>query len=91
MTTVNAANLLSVRDYFRTSNLTALSELGRAWMAGTVDSVAGAVLARQGVGPLAQRPTVLAGVSGSEWGTNVRRAALLSFPAPQWTRCAPGK
>jgi K+-sensing histidine kinase KdpD len=37
------------------------------------------VLASQGVGPLAARPTVVAGVSGSAWGENViRRAALLA-------------
>ncbi|HET6918025.1 MAG TPA: hypothetical protein VFI46_01025, partial [Jiangellaceae bacterium] len=37
------------------------------------------VLARQGVGPLAARPTVVAGVSGSAWGENViRRPALLA-------------
>ncbi len=66
-------------NYFRTSNLVALSELARAWMAGSVDSVAAAVLARQGVEPLAPRPTVLAGVSGSDWGEHViRRAALLA-------------
>lgn len=69
----------ALASYFRTSNLAALSELGRAWMAGSVDAVAGAVLARQGVGPLAPRPTVLAGVSGSAWGENViRRAARLA-------------
>jgi two-component system sensor histidine kinase KdpD len=69
----------ALANYFRTPNLAALSELGRAWMAGSVDSIAGAVLARQGVGPLAPRPMVLAGVSGSDWGENViRRAAVLA-------------
>ena len=48
-------------------------------MAGTVDEVAPAVLARHGVGPLARRPIVLAGVSGSSWGESViRRAAVLA-------------
>ena len=55
-------------NYFRSANLAALSELGRAWMSGTVDEVAPAVLARHGVGSLAPRPVVLAGVSGSPWG-----------------------
>jgi two-component system, OmpR family, sensor histidine kinase KdpD len=66
----------ALASYFRTSNLAALSELGRAWMAGSVESVAEAVLARQGVGPLAPRPTVLAGVSGSSWGEKVIRRAI---------------
>ena len=66
-------------NYFRSSNLAALGELGRAWMAGTLNEVAPAVLARHGVGPLAPRPMVLAGVSGSPWGESViRRAALLA-------------
>ena len=48
-------------------------------MAGTVDSVAEAVLARHSAGPLAPRPTVLAGVSGSEWGeTVIARAVVLA-------------
>jgi two-component system sensor histidine kinase KdpD len=67
-------------NYFRSANLAALSELGLAWMSGTVDEVAPAVLARHGVGSLAApRPIVLAGVSGSPWGESViRRAALLA-------------
>ena len=66
-------------SYFRASNLAALSELGRAWMAGEVDASAQAVLARHGVPPLEQRGMVLAGVSGSPWGEGViRRAALIA-------------
>ena len=67
----------ALASYFRTSNLAALSELARAWMAGSVDEVAPAVLARQGVGPLSPRPTVLAGVSGSEWGDKVIPRAIV--------------
>ena len=67
----------ALASYFRTSNLAALSELARAWMAGSVDEVAPAVLARQGVGPLSPRSTVLAGVSGSEWGDRVIPRAIL--------------
>ena len=66
----------ALANYFRTSNLVALGELARGWMAGSVDSIAEDVLGRHGVGPLAPRPIVLAGVSGSDWGEHViRRAA----------------
>ena len=69
----------ALANYFRVSNLAALSELGRAWMAGTVDEVAPALLARRGLGPFAPRPLVLAGVSGSPWGASViQQAALLA-------------
>lgn len=66
----------ALASYFRASNLAALSELGRAWMAGSVEAVAPAILAREGVGPLSPRATVLAGVSDSEWGEHVIRRAI---------------
>jgi K+-sensing histidine kinase KdpD len=59
------------------SNLAALGELARAWMAGSLDEVGPVVLGREGVGPLAHRPTVLAGVSGSEWGAHVIHSAIV--------------
>ena len=65
-------------NYFRSANLAALSELGRAWMTGTIDEVAPAVLARHGVGALAPRPMVLAGVSGSPWGERDPAGPLLA-------------
>jgi two-component system sensor histidine kinase KdpD len=66
-------------SYFRRANIAGLSELGRAWIAGTVDAVGPALLARAGLEPLVLRPTVLAGVSGSPWGGGViRRAAMLA-------------
>jgi hypothetical protein len=37
----------ALANYFRTSNLAALSGLGRAWMAGSVDAIAPVVLARR--------------------------------------------
>jgi nucleotide-binding universal stress UspA family protein len=61
----------------RISNLAALSELARAWMAGSLGEVGAAVLGEEGVGPLAPRPTVLAGVSGSEWGEHVIHRAIV--------------
>jgi two-component system sensor histidine kinase KdpD len=69
----------ALANYFRAPNLAALSELGRAWMDGDVTSVGEALLARQGVGPFAPRPTVVAGVSGSERGERViMRAAAIA-------------
>ena len=65
--------------YFRTSNLQALSELGRAWMAGTVDAVGDDLLARRGLARPAAPPLVVAGDSGSSWGELViRRATQLA-------------
>ena len=66
----------ALANYFRASNLEALSELGKAWMEGTVDTVGEALLARQGVGPFAPRPAVVAGVSGSDQGERVIRRAV---------------
>jgi two-component system sensor histidine kinase KdpD len=66
----------ALANYFRASNLALLSELGRAWMGGSVDAVAAAMLDRQHEAQLSPRPTVLAGVSGSVWGDNVIRRAI---------------
>ena len=60
----------ALANYFRTANLTALSELARAWMEATVDEVGQALLASRGLISEPQRPTVIAGVSGSEWSKN---------------------
>jgi two-component system sensor histidine kinase KdpD len=69
----------ALAGYFRTSNLEALSELGRAWMAGTVDVVGHDLLQRRGLEELPPRPLVVAGVSDSEWGEPVLlRAAELA-------------
>ncbi|HSS11860.1 MAG TPA: universal stress protein [Acidimicrobiales bacterium] len=66
--------------YFRVCNLEALSELGRAWMAGKVDSVGSDLLTRHGLEEIAPRPLVVAGVSDSQWGEHViRRAAELAI------------
>ena len=68
----------ALADYFRPANLQALSELGRAWMAGTVDAVGDRLLARRPARPSAQ-PVVVAADSGSRWGELViRRAAELA-------------
>jgi two-component system sensor histidine kinase KdpD len=65
--------------YFRASNLRALSELGRAWVAGTVDAVGAHLLARRGLAQPAAPPLVVAGYCGSAWGDRViRRAAQLA-------------
>ena len=69
----------ALADYFRSSNLEALSELGRAWMAGGVEVAGPALLVRQGPSTPAMRPSVVAGVSGSARGEHVvRRAARLA-------------
>jgi len=62
-------------DYFRASNLEALSELGRAWMAGDVNAVGRDLLVRRGLLAPPPRPLVLAGVSGSRRGEQVVRKA----------------
>ncbi len=65
----------ALADYFRASNIDALSELGRAWMADDVEVVAGDLLVRRGLTTPATRQLVVAGVSGSERGEPVIRAA----------------
>ena len=69
----------ALADYFRASNLQALTELARAWMAGTVDAVGDDLLARRGLAGPSAPPIVVAGDSGSRWGERViRRAAELA-------------
>jgi two-component system, OmpR family, sensor histidine kinase KdpD len=66
-------------EYFRVSNLEALSELGQAWLEGSVDEAGEQLLARRGLAPLRSRPIVMAGVSESAWGEAViLRAAQLA-------------
>jgi two-component system, OmpR family, sensor histidine kinase KdpD len=69
----------ALADYFRVANLEALSDLARAWMAGTAEAVGEDLLVRRGLaGPPAQ-PVVVAGDSGSRWGEAViHRAAELA-------------
>ena len=62
----------ALAEYFQISNLEALNELCEAWVADRVDDVGQDLLARRG---LSERPTVVAGVSGSERGEAVIRAA----------------
>jgi len=69
----------ALADYFRAANLQALSELGRAWIAGTVGAVADDLLARRGLTEPAAPALVVAGDSGSSWGELViRRGAQLA-------------
>jgi two-component system sensor histidine kinase KdpD len=64
----------ALADYFRVSNLQALSALGRAWMDGNLEAVAEEMLEVRGL--LAKsRPTVVAGVSDTGWGQHVIRRA----------------
>jgi two-component system, OmpR family, sensor histidine kinase KdpD len=66
-------------QYFRVSNLEALSELGKAWLEVAVEEVGEDLLARRGIAPLRLRSTVIAGVSASPWGEAViLRAAQLA-------------
>ncbi len=64
----------ALADYFRATNLDALSALGRAWMEGTLEAVAQELLAARGQTTLL-RPTVVAGVSGGGRGQRVVRQA----------------
>jgi two-component system sensor histidine kinase KdpD len=69
----------ALAGYFRAPNLRALSELGRAWIAGTVDDVGKDLLVRRGLAEPAAPPLVVAGDSGSGWGELViRRATQLA-------------
>jgi two-component system sensor histidine kinase KdpD len=66
-------------EYFRVSNLEAMSELARAWVSDEVVQVGEDLLARRGLASLAVRPVVMAGVSGSGWGEAViQRAGQLA-------------
>src|ERR1700722_15478017 len=64
----------ALAEYFRVSNLQALSALGRAWMDGTVEAVAEEMLGARGL-VTASRATVVAGVSDTGWGQHVVRRA----------------
>jgi two-component system sensor histidine kinase KdpD len=61
--------------YFQPSNLEALSQLGRAWLDGTVDTVGSRLLSERGLVSLESRALILAGVDGSEHGDAVIRHA----------------
>ena len=65
----------ALADYFRVTNIEALSELGHAWMAGTVEAVGADLLLRRGLIDGPARPVVAAGVSGSRNSAVVVRAA----------------
>jgi two-component system, OmpR family, sensor histidine kinase KdpD len=66
-------------EYFRVPNLEALSQLGHAWVDGTIEQVGPDLLARHGLLDGPQRPVVVAGVSGSNWsGAVIRRAVELA-------------
>jgi two-component system sensor histidine kinase KdpD len=65
----------ALAEYFRVSNLEALSQLGRAWMADSATQVGDDLLAQRGLAEPASRSVVIAGVSDSEWGEAVIRRA----------------
>ena len=65
----------ALAEYFRFSNLEALSALGTAWIEGTAEAVATDLLAARGLLDPASRPLVVAGVSESVWGERVIRRA----------------
>jgi two-component system, OmpR family, sensor histidine kinase KdpD len=66
-------------NYFRAANLTALSALAQAWMAGTVEAVGTDILAHRGSSEPLVAPVVVAGDSGSRRGERViARAAGLA-------------
>ena len=60
----------ALADYFRAANLRALSELARAWMAGTAEAVGADLLARLGLAEPPASPVVVAGIpapAGARW------------------------
>jgi two-component system sensor histidine kinase KdpD len=66
-------------EYFRVSNLDALSRLGRAWISDTIEEIGDDLLNQRGLAPLNPRSVVMAGVSESPWGEAViLRAAQLA-------------
>jgi two-component system sensor histidine kinase KdpD len=72
----------ALSNYFRVSNLSALSELANAWLQDAVDVVGPDVVGRSGAGDVAGRAAILAGVSASAYGEAVvRRAAELAETA----------
>jgi two-component system sensor histidine kinase KdpD len=72
----------ALSNYFRVSNLSALGELARSWLDGTLERVGPDVVARSGISVAPARSTVLAAVSGSESGQAVlQRAAELAETA----------
>ena len=66
----------ALAEYFRVPNLEALSQLGQAWMAGTVEQAGEALLAERGLAGEPPRPVIVAGVSESDWGEAVIRRAV---------------
>jgi two-component system sensor histidine kinase KdpD len=67
----------ALADYFRASNLEALSELGRAWVEGNAVAVGDDLLVRRGLVEPQLRPVVVAGVSGSGEDERVIRDACV--------------
>lgn len=65
----------ALAGYFRASNLEALSELTRAWIAGTEESVGADLLIRRTLIEVPEPGLVIAGDSGSEAGERVIREA----------------
>jgi two-component system sensor histidine kinase KdpD len=69
----------ALAEYFRVSNLDALSELGRSWITDSVVQVGADLLERRGLAEPDFRSVVIAGVSDSAWGEAViRRATVLA-------------
>jgi two-component system, OmpR family, sensor histidine kinase KdpD len=66
----------ALAEYFRAANLEALSELGQAWMADTLDQVGPDLLSRRGLADDPPRPVVVAAVSGSAWSEAVIQRAM---------------
>jgi two-component system sensor histidine kinase KdpD len=65
----------ALAEYFRVSNLDALSQLGRAWLADSVANVGAELLGSRGLAGPTTRPVVIAGVSDSAWGKAVIQRA----------------
>jgi two-component system, OmpR family, sensor histidine kinase KdpD len=66
----------ALAQYFRVANLEALSRLGQAWIAGSMEETGAALLEERGLIDEPPRPVVVAGVSESAWGEAVIRRGV---------------
>jgi two-component system sensor histidine kinase KdpD len=79
----------ALAEFFKVSNLEALSMLAAAWMNGELDRIGRELLARRGLLAPSDPPLVLAGDTGSKWGKWViQRAAELAREMQIYSSCA---
>jgi two-component system, OmpR family, sensor histidine kinase KdpD len=74
----------ALAEYFQPSNLEALGRLARAWMTDTLERVGSDLVAEGGLASATSRPLVVAGVSDSNWGERIDRAAEPAAENDTW-------